>query len=54
MEEHNDAVNSVALSSNNKYLVSGGGWMYSDRKSEDNSIKIWDFPNGKLVIIYII
>lgn len=36
---HSDSVWSIALSSNGKTLVSG---------SEDKTIKVWDFPSGKL------
>ena len=43
MTGHSSSVNSVAISSDNKYIVSGSGSSYD---SKDNSIKIWNFENG--------
>lgn len=40
LESHTGAVNSVRISSNEKYIVSG---------SSDNSIKIWNFESGNLI-----
>ena len=34
---HDESLNSVAITSDNKYIVSG---------SEDKSIKIWNFESG--------
>jgi WD40 repeat protein len=37
---HTESVDSVAISSDNRYIVSG---------SDDNTIKIWDLKSGKLL-----
>ncbi len=38
IEGHNDWVNSVAISSNNKFIVSG---------SSDKTIRVWERASGK-------
>ena len=38
---HKESVNSIALSKDGKYLISG---------SSDNSIKIWDYENGRKIV----
>lgn len=40
IEGHSGFITSVAISSDNKYIISG---------SEDKTVKIWDFSDGKLI-----
>ena len=34
---HSDSVRTIAISADNKYIISG---------SDDKTVKIWDFKNG--------
>ena len=40
---HSESVNSVAISPDSKYIVSGSGSSYN---SNNNTIKIWNFESG--------
>ena len=42
VRSHTGEVNAITVTSNGKWLITGGGWL--DRKIVDNTIRIWDLP----------
>ena len=49
LKGHNDCINSTRVSLDGKYIVSCSGYISLDKRSKDNSVKVWELNTGNLV-----